>query len=173
MNWSFGLAKVQSSAYLQWRCCADSIMKVQQDFKELLALFNEHKVEYVIVGAYALAFYGAPRYTGDMDILVKADRQNAKRILAALNDFGFGDLELTIADFEKPDMVIQLGVAPVRVDIITSLTGVSWGQVYPNRVEGNYGDVPVHYIGREQFIANKRALGRKRDLADLEALGEE
>lgn len=148
-------------------------MEVQQDFKELLALLNEHKVEYVIVGGYALAFHGAPRYTGDMDILVKSGKQNARRILAALEDFGFGGLELSLEDFEKPEMIVQLGVAPVRVDIITSLTGVSWEQVYLNRVTGKYGDVQAAYIGREQFIANKKAVGRKRDLADLEALGEE
>ena len=156
-----------------WSFYEVNIMEVQRDFKELLALFNEHKVEYVIVGGYALAFHGVPRYTGDMDILIKADKQNAERILAALDDFGFGELELTTADFEKPNKVVQLGVAPVRVDIITSLTGVSWEQVYLNRVEGKFGDIPAGYIGREQFIANKRAVGRKRDLADLEALGEE
>lgn len=148
-------------------------MEVQRDFKELLALLNEHRVEYLIVGAYALAFHGAPRYTGDLDILVKADKQNAERILAALHDFGFADLDLKPADFEAPEMVIQLGVAPVRVDIITSLTGVDWEQAYSGRVRGKYGDVGVDYLGREQFIANKRAVGRKRDLADLEALGEE
>lgn len=148
-------------------------MEVQQDFKELLGLLNKHKVEYVIVGGYALAFHGAPRYTGDMDILVKAGRQNAERILAALDDFGFGELELSIADFERPNFVVQLGVAPVRVDIITSLTGVSWGQAYSSRLEGKYGELRVSYIGREQFVANKRAVGRKRDLADLEALGED
>ena len=105
-------------------------MEVQRDFKELLVLFNEHKVEYVIVGGYALAFHGAPRYTGDMDILIKPDKRNADRILAALDDFGFGGLGLTAGDFEKPEMVVQLGVAPVRVDIITSLTGVDWDQAY-------------------------------------------
>ena len=148
-------------------------MEAQQDFKELLALLNEHKVEYVIVGGYALAFHGAPRYTGDHDILVKPDSRNAERILAALDNFGFGELDISTADFEKPDVVVQLGVAPVRVDIITSLTGVDWEQTYSGRVRGQYGDVPVDYIGREQFIANKRAVGRKRDIADLESLGEQ
>ena len=151
--------------------CENNIMEIQRDFKELLALLNEHKVEYAIVGGYALAFHGAPRYTGDMDILVKPDRKNTRRILAALEEFGFGGLELSIEDFENPDMIVQLGVAPVRVDIITTLTGVSWEQVYSNRVKGKYGNVPVSYIGREQFIANKKAVGRKKDLADVEALG--
>lgn len=115
-------------------------MEVQKDFKELLILLNEHKVEYVIVGGYALAFHGAPRYTADLDILVRADKANAERILAALSDFGFEALDLTTADFEAPEMVVQLGVAPVRVDIISSLTGVNWDQAYSGRVRGKYGD---------------------------------
>jgi hypothetical protein len=148
-------------------------MEVQKDFRELLALFNKHKVEYVIVGGYALAFHGAPRYTGDIDILIHPDTANAQRILAALDEFGFGSVELTAADFQKPENVIQLGVPPVRVDIITSLTGVSWEDAYAGRIQGKYADTPVYYIGREQFISNKRAVGRKKDLADIEALGED
>ncbi|MGQ9632511.1 MAG: hypothetical protein ACUVXI_19670 [bacterium] len=147
-------------------------MEVQQDFRDLLALFNVHKVEYMIVGAYALAFHGAPRYTGDIDIFVKPDAINAQRIMTALDDFGFGSVGLTASDFESPDKVVQLGVPPVRVDIITSLTGVSWEEAFSGRVKGKYGDIPVHYIGREHFVSNKRALGRRKDLADLEALGE-
>ncbi|KPL06525.1 hypothetical protein AMJ85_10260 [candidate division BRC1 bacterium SM23_51] len=148
-------------------------MEVQTDFRDLLALFNEQKVEYIIVGAYALAFHGAPRYTGDMDIYVRPGPANARRIMAALDRFGFTSAGLTARDFESPDRVIQLGVPPVRVDIVTSLTGVSWEETYSGRAEGKYGNVPVHYIGREQFILNKKALGRKKDFADLEALGEE
>jgi len=148
-------------------------MEVQQDFKDLLALFNEHRIEYMIVGAYALAFHGAPRYTGDIDILVKPDSLNAQWIMAALNEFGFGLVGLKAEDFETPDKVIQLGVPPVRVDIVTSITGVSWEEAFSGRVEGKYGDISVYYIGRQQFISNKQALGRKKDLADLEALGEE
>ena len=148
-------------------------MEVQPDFRDLLALFNVHKVEYVIVGAYALAFHGVPRFTGDLDIFIKPDSENARRILKALNEFGFKSVGLTLEDFQSADKVVQLGVPPVRVDIITSLTGVSWEEAFSGRAEGKYGDISVYYIGREQFIANKRALGRKRDLADLEALGEE
>lgn len=148
-------------------------MEIQEDFRDLLELFNAHKVEYLVVGAYALAYHGAPRYTGDIDIYAKPDAVNAQRIMAALHEFGFGSVGLTAADFQSPDNVIQLGVPPVRVDIITSITGVSWEEAFSGRVEGKYGDIPVHYIGREQFILNKRALGRKKDLADLEALGEE
>lgn len=148
-------------------------MEVQPDFKELLGLFNAHHVEYMIVGGYALAFHGAPRFTGDLDLFVKPDPDNAWRILAALEEFGFASVGLTTADFARPDQVVQLGVPPVRIDIITSLTGVSWDEAFTDRVVGHYGDIPVDYIGRERFIANKRATGRKRDLSDLEALGEE
>ena len=148
-------------------------MEVQKDFRDLLELLNAHKVEYLIVGAYALAFHGAPRYTGDMDIYVRPNPGNAQRIMAALNDFGFGSAELSATDFEAEDRVVQLGFPPVRVDIVTSITGVSWEEAASGRIAGKYGDVFVYYIGRQQFISNKRALGRKKDLADLEALGEE
>ena len=146
-------------------------MEVQPDFRDLLELLNDHKVDYIIIDAYALAFHGAPRYTGDIDIFVKSTPINAQRIMAALDEFGFGSVGLKIQDFESPDKVIQLGVPPVRVDIITSITGVSWEETFSGRIEGKYGDIPVHYIGREQFISNKRAIGRKKDLADIEALG--
>jgi hypothetical protein len=145
-------------------------MEIQQDFKELLELLNAHEVEFVIVGAYALAFHGVPRFTGDIDILVKPDPVNAGKILTALKEFGFGSLDLNKSDFNEPDKVIQLGVAPVRIDLITSLTGVSWQQAYSSKVEGSYGDVKVYYLGREELISNKKALGRKQDLADIEAL---
>jgi len=148
-------------------------MEVQPDFRDLLKLFNAHKVKCMIVGGYALAFHGAPRYTGDIDIFVKPDAENAQRILAALNEFGFGSVGLTAADFESLNKVVQLGVPPVRIDIITSLTGLSWEDAFSGCLKGQYGDIPVNYIGREQFISNKRAMGRKKDLADIEALGEE
>jgi hypothetical protein len=148
-------------------------MEIQKDFKELLELFNAHKVEYIVVGAYALAFYGAPRFTGDIDIFIKPESENAKRILAALKEFGFGSLDLLEDDFKKSDKIVQLGVPPVRVDIITSLTAVSWEKANTGKVSGNYGKVPVYFIGKSDFALNKRALGRKKDLADLEALGQE
>jgi hypothetical protein len=125
-------------------------MEVQKDFRELLELFNKHNVEYMIVGGYALAFHGAPRYTGDLDIFIRPDLMNAQHIMRALKDFGFESAGLTEADFERPDNVIQLGVPPVRVDIVTSLTGISWESAFKQRIQGRYGDV-----------------------ADIEALGEE
>ena len=147
-------------------------MEAQQDFRDLLALFNDRKVEYVVVGAHALAFHGAPRFTGDMDVLVRPGIRNARRILAALNEFGFSSLGLAVADFAKPGLVVQLGVAPVRIDLVTSLTGVSWKEAASGSRPGSYGDVRVRYLGKREFIRNKRVIGRKKDLADIEALGQ-
>lgn len=147
-------------------------METHPDFRELLALFNAHHVEYLIVGGYALAFHGAPRFTGDLDIFVRPEAANAQRILTALAAFGFASVGLTPSDFEHPDQVVQLGVPPVRIDLITSITGVSWDEAWAGKVSGRYGDIPVSYIGREQFVANKRATGRTKDVADLEVLGE-
>lgn len=148
-------------------------MEIQQDFRDLLALFNEREVSYAIVGGYALAYHGAPRYTGDIDLLVEPDPDNAQRVVDALAEFGFGSLGLTAEDFSIMDRVIQLGYPPVRVDIITSITGVSWDEVAVGRVKGQYGDIQVYYLGLDQLLTNKRATGRKKDLADLEALDEE
>ena len=147
-------------------------MEAPSDFKELLALFNARAVEYVIVGAHALAFHGAPRYTGDLDLYLRPSPENARRVMAALREFGFGATGLAEADFAAPNRVIQLGYPPVRVDLMTSLTGVADEAILAHRVAGEYGGLPVHYLGRAEFLANKRACGRKKDLADLEALGE-
>jgi len=146
-------------------------MEAQQDFKELVGLLNGHGVEYVIVGAHALAFHGAPRYTGDLDLYIRPTAANAERVMAALADFGFGSLGLSEKDFSVPDRVVQLGYPPVRIDLVTSISDVSWEEVSANMVDGEYGNVPVKYIGHAEFVRNKRAIGRKKDLADLEALG--
>jgi len=153
--------------------CESNTMEVQKDFKELLELFNEHNVEYMIVGAYALAYHGVPRFTGDIDIFVHSTSENAQKILSALTDFGFGSLNLSIDDFKNPDSVVQLGVPPIRIDIITSISGVSWEEADTGKEKGMYADLPVYFLGRKQYIDNKRAIGRKKDLADLESLGEE
>jgi len=124
----------------------------------------------VIVGGYALAFYGAPRFTGDLDILVKPDAENAGRVIEALKEFGFVSPDLTAEDFVSPDLVVQIGLPPVRVDILTSITGVSWDDAWKNRKSGAYGETATNYIGMGEFVKNKQALGRKKDLADLESL---
>ena len=147
-------------------------MEIHQDFKELFESFNAHNVEYIIVGGYALAFHGFPRFTGDVDLLVKADSGNAKRILWALDDFGFGSLDLSEKDFTLPNNIIQLGVPPVRVDIMSSITAVDWEKAQSGKVEGEYGGVRVYFLGRNELVQNKKKLNRKKDIADLETLGD-
>jgi len=147
-------------------------MQVQKDFKELLELFNKHNVEYVIVGAYALAFHGCPRYTGDLDLLVKPDANNGEKIIEAIKEFGFESLNLTIEDFSSPEKVVQLGVPPIRIDLITSLTALTWKQVESHKVKGEYANTPVYFIGKTELIINKKSLGRHKDLADIESITE-
>ena len=145
-------------------------MELPPDFKEWLILLNENQVEYLIVGAYALAFHGCPRFTGDLDILVRPDPGNAGKILKALVDFGMGSLNLTIEDFSNPHRVIQMGYPPVRIDLLTSLTGLTWEQINAGKIPGELGSIQVYFIGKQDLIVNKRALGRFKDLADLESL---
>jgi len=147
-----------------------SIMEKSNDFKELFELFNRHNVEYVIVGDYALAVHGAPRFTGDIDVLINATGSNARQALAALDEFGFGSLGLTLDDFIQPNQILQLGCPPSRVDILTSISGVDWGEVADNALNDYFMGEPVRYIGLDQFIENKKATGRPKDLADIDAI---
>ncbi len=147
-------------------------MEIQPDFRDLLKLFNDHGVEYIIVGGYALAFHGAPRFTGDLDLFIRPSSDNARKVLNALDGFGFNFPNLTLDDFQKPDTVVQLGLPPIRIDLITSISGVPWEEADAHKEAGMYGEIPVCYLGRNEFIKNKTASGRKKDIADLEALGE-
>jgi hypothetical protein len=147
-------------------------MEVQKDFKELLELLNRHEAKYVIVGAYALAFYGHPRYTGDLDILIAPEIDNANKIINAIKEFGLVLKNLKAEDFLISERVIQLGISPLRIDILTSLTGLTWKQVFSNKMQGEYAGVPVYFIGKEELKINKKALGRHKDLADLESIKE-
>jgi hypothetical protein len=145
-------------------------MEIYPDFKELLELFNAQKVEYVIVGGHALAFHGAIRATKDIDLYVRPTEGNSHRIMAALEAFGFGQVGLTAEDFQKPGQIVQLGYPPVRIDLVTSIEGVTWEQVAAGISMGEYGGEPVPFIGRAEFIANKKAAGRLQDLADAERI---
>jgi len=146
-------------------------MKVHRDFKDFISLMHANGVEYVIVGSFALSFHGHPRATGDMDVWVRKSPENTSKILKALDEFGFGSLGVTGDDLLE-DKVIQLGQPPVRIDLMTELDGLTPDEVWAGRVAGRFGDLPVFYLGRDAFIRNKRSLGRHKDLADLEALGE-
>ncbi len=145
-------------------------MEISPDLRELLKLFHFHGVECVVVGAHALALHGLPRFTADLDLLLKRNRSNADRILAALKDFGFGNIDLSAEDFLMPDQVIQLGHPPNRVDLLTSISGVDWDTVDTGALDGAFEDIPVRFLGREELIQNKRTTGRLKDLADVEAL---
>jgi hypothetical protein len=137
-------------------------MEIHNDFKELLELFNKHNVEYVIVGGYALAFHGSPRFTGDFDLLIASEPANAQKILTLLIGFGFGSLGLSQEDFSSPGQVVQLGMPPVRIDLITSLTGVTWNEVRKNRVAAKICSLDVFFISKSDLIENKKALAEKR-----------
>ncbi|MBL7084954.1 MAG: hypothetical protein ISS43_02460 [Candidatus Omnitrophica bacterium] len=145
-------------------------MRVEKDYEELLKLFNKNKVRYCIVGAYALAFYGRPRYTKDIDLLVEPDIKNGNKIVKALNEFSFKSLRLSAEDFSKEDKIIQLGYEPLRVDIITSLQGCTFKQIWENKIVGKYGSQKVYFIGINELIKNKRVSERRQDKADLEIL---
>lgn len=145
-------------------------MELHKDFKEFIELLNLHKVDYVIVGGYAMAFHGCPRFTGDIDFFVKPQRDNAKKMIAVLKDFGFSSLDIAEDDFVVPDRVIQLGFPPVRIDIVTSISGVSWQEVFEGRQQVNLDGLLCPFIGRKEFIANKRAIGRHKDLGDIESI---
>jgi hypothetical protein len=140
------------------------------DFNEFCALLRARHVEFVIVGAHALAFHGHPRYTGDLDILVRPTIQNAERLLSAIADFGFDDVPLTPAQVIEPARLIEMGVAPVQIHVMSEISGVPWDEVWMTREMGRLGFENVAFIGREAFIRNKRAAGRAQDIADIEAL---
>ena len=147
---------------------------LDEDLRELLALFNEHRVEFLVAGGHAVAFHGYPRFTEDLDLFVRPDRGNATRIMAALEAFGFGDVGLSAEDFVADDRVIQLGRAPNRVDLLTRLWGVEFDPAWARRVDASIDQTPVSFLSRLDLLSNKRATARPQDLADvaaLEALG--
>ena len=145
-------------------------MEVQRDFSEFLASLNAAGVEYLVVGAYALAVHGAPRNTLDLDVYLRPTPVNAARFVTALDRFGFGSLGVTASDLTVPDRILQLGRAPVRIDVLTSISGVTWPTAWRGRLVGRYGRTTVPYLGRRELLRNKRASGRAKDLGDVEAL---
>jgi hypothetical protein len=140
------------------------------DFKELLLTFNAHDVEYLIVGAHALAAHGHVRATKDLDVWVRPDEKNAGRVLNALSDFGAPLSELTVADLSRKNTVFQIGLPPLRIDIITDIDGVEFDDAWPSRVETVFGGVPAFVISRHHLITNKKASARLQDLADVQQL---
>ena len=147
-------------------------MLLSNDSKEFIALLNSRGVEYLIVGAHSLAFHARPRFTGDLDILVRPSPENAAKIIAVLNEFGFADLGVKASDFTTPEQVIQLGRAPHRIDLLTSISGVSIDEAFATKVSAELDEIPVAFLSKALLIANKHAVGRPQDLADLTELDE-
>ena len=145
-------------------------MPLPSGLREFIELLNSHRVDYLIAGGYALAFHGHPRYTGDIDILVRASPENAGRLEQVISAFGFADTGLGAKDFLGPDQIVQLGQPPNRVDLLTSITGVGFDEAWANRVSAKLEGLPVFFIGLDSLVKNKKATGRTQDQADLETL---
>jgi hypothetical protein len=145
-------------------------MPLSRDLREFVALLNSHQVEFLIVGAYAVAFHGYPRYTGDLDILVRPNTENARRVQEVLLEFGFGGLGIRVEDLAAPGKVVQLGVSPNRIDLITSITGVTFEQAWDSREQAELDGVAVFFIGRTPLLRNKESTGRAKDLGDAAEL---
>jgi hypothetical protein len=145
---------------------------LSKDFKEFAELLNSNKVEYLIVGGYALAAYGCPRYTGDLDFWLGTRLENAHKVMVALTEFGFGGLNISVEDLTREASVIQLGYPPRRIDLLTSIDGVDFAQCYARRWRLEVDGVPLSFISRTDFVANKTASGRPKDLLDLQMLNE-
>lgn len=140
---------------------------MSSDFKELLAAFNAQSVEFLVVGAHALAAHGLVRATKDLDVWVRASASNAPRVLAALKSFGAPLWDLSEEDFATPGVVFQIGVEPVRIDVLTTIEGVTFDEAWPARLETHFEDEPVAVLSRSMLLKNKRAVGRPQDLADV------
>lgn len=145
-------------------------MKLPNDLRAFVESLNAAKAKYVIVGGYAVAFHGHPRFTGDIDIFVEATAENAERIVSAIDFFGFKSLGLTTQDFINPDNIVQFGYPPNRIDVLTKIDGVTFAEVWDNRKMAELDGQPVAFIDKQHLIQNKKASGRDKDLSDIAAL---
>jgi hypothetical protein len=143
---------------------------LNQDFKEFIQLLNDNQVKYLVIGGYAVAVHGHPRYTKDIDIWIEISEENAQKLVTALTQFGFESLGLTSEDFQTPHQIIQLGYPPNRIDLITNPDGIDFQTCYDSKIEVTLNDVPVKFINLDNLKKNKLASGRLQDLADLEKL---
>jgi hypothetical protein len=145
-------------------------MVLNQDFREFIQSLNANQVHYLVVGGYAVALHGHPRYTKDIDIWIDLNADNAANVVNALQQFGFGSLGLQAADFLTPDQIVQFGNPPSRIELFNSLPGVDFATCYPLRVQTEIDGVLVNFIDLNNLKRNKRAAGRLQDLADVESL---
>ena len=147
-------------------------MTLLPDWREFIELLNRHEVDYIVVGAWARAFHGIPRSTGDIDFFVRRSPENAHRLVQVLEEFGFGSLDIGSDDFLRPDRIVQLGIEPYRIDIINTISGVTFAEAWAERVTGEIDGLPTQFLSLRLFRRNKQAAGRPKDLADLDALPE-
>jgi len=146
-------------------------MQLSKDLREFVELLNSRKIKYVLVGGHAVAYHGFPRFTGDVDFFIDPSPENAALVAAAVSDFGFAHLGLKEADFRGPETIIQLGRAPNRIDILTSVTAVSFAEAWQTRVETRLDGLPVWVISKDLLLRNKMAVGRPQDVADAKRIG--
>jgi hypothetical protein len=147
-------------------------MNIQQDFEELLRLLEEHKIEYLIIGGYAVAFHGYPRFTKDIDIFYNITPTNIRKLQKGLLEFGFTSNDIPDEIFNTKGNIITFGIDPVRVDIVNDISGVEFKEAWKKKVRGKYGNVEVNFIGRTDLIKNKNSTSRLQDKADAEKLSE-
>jgi len=145
-------------------------MTIPQDFKEFIGLLKKHNVRYLIVGGYAVGFYSRPKYTEDIDIWVDCNESNAIKVLNVLREFGFGELDISVEDLSNPNMVFQLGYAPLRIDIMTGVSGLNFKESLSKSLSTKYFGIDVNIISLEDLIKNKKESGRKKDLYDIDWL---
>lgn len=145
-------------------------MPLSKDLREFVECLNSNEVEYLIVGALAVSWHGFPRYSGDIDFLIRPSEANAERLLRAIAQFGFGGIGISAADLTVPGKVIQLGREPNRIDLLTSVTGVPFDDAWDDRSPGHLDGLPVNFIGRSSLLRNKDATGRAKDRIDAEEL---
>jgi len=147
-------------------------MELSQDFKEFIQLLNAHEVEYLIVGGYAVAIHGFPRTTGDIDFWVKPKNENAERVVKSLIDFGFSSVDISVDDFIKENSVVQLGFPPNRIDIMTSVSGITFDECWKNKKEIEFEGEKINFISLHHLRLNKKSTGRDKDNLDLKNLPE-
>jgi len=142
-------------------------MQPNKDLLEFIELLNANRVDYLVVGGFAVAWHGYPRFTADIDFLLRPDRANAESVITTLREFGFAGLGIAPEDLSRPDQIVQLGVKPNRIDLITSIAGVPFEEAWESRVAGAIEGRPVPFIGRDALLRNKEATGRPQDMRDV------
>lgn len=162
-----------NAASRPWNFCATPSIRMptlHKDFADFLRLLNEREVRYLVVGGYAVAFHGYPRYTGDLDVFVEASGENATKLMAVYAEFGFDRSAMKPEMFTTPENVIRIGHEPVRLEVLTSISGVGFSEAYARRINVSVNDLTVPFISFADLIKNKLSTGRGKDLVDAETL---